>query len=137
MRISDWSSDVCSSDLTSDSLGRAVITLTFEQGTDADTAQVQVQNKLQLATARLPREVQQSGLIVAKATNSILLAAAIYSEDGSHSVSDMADYVASRVQDPVSRVPGVGDIRVLGGQYALRIWALGRASCRERVCQYV
>src|SRR3546814_19447259 len=79
---------------TSDSLGRAVITLTFEQGTDADTAQVQVQNKLQLATARLPREVQQSGLIVAKATNSILLAAAIYSEDGSHSVSDMADYVA-------------------------------------------
>src|SRR3546814_853581 len=122
MRISDWSSDVCSSDLTSDSLGRAVITLTFEQGTDADTAQVQVQNKLQLATARLPREVQQSGLIVAKATNSILLAAAIYSEDGSHSVSDMADYVASRVQDPVSRVPGVGDIRVLGGQYAMRIW---------------
>src|SRR3546814_715023 len=107
---------------TSDSLGRAVITLTFEQGTDADTAQVQVQNKLQLATARLPREVQQSGLIVAKATNSILLAAAIYSEDGSHSVSDMADYVASRVQDPVSRVPGVGDIRVLGGQYAMRIW---------------
>src|SRR3546814_5617804 len=92
MRISDWSSDVCSSDL------------------------------LQLATARLPREVQQSGLIVAKATNSILLAAAIYSEDGSHSVSDMADYVASRVQDPVSRVPGVGDIRVLGGQYAMRIW---------------
>src|SRR3546814_3358055 len=83
MRISDWSSDVCSSDLTSDSLGRAVITLTFEQGTDADTAQVQVQNKLQLATARLPREVQQSGLIVAKATNSILLAAAIYSEDRS------------------------------------------------------
>src|SRR3546814_14518745 len=117
---------------TSDSLGRAVITLTFEQGTDADTAQVQVQNKLQLATARLPREVQQSGLIVAKATNSILLAAAIYSEDGSHSVSDMADYVASRVQDPVSRVPGVGDIRVLGGQYEI-----GRASGRERVCQYV
>src|SRR3546814_252293 len=107
---------------TSDSLGRAVITLTFEQGTDADTAQVQVQNKLQLATARRPREVQQSGLIVATATNSILLAAAIYSEDGSHSVSDMADYVASRVQDPVSRVPGVGDIRVLGGQYAMRIW---------------
>src|SRR3546814_16935480 len=52
----------------------------------------------------------------------MLLAAAIYSEDGSHSVSDMADYVASRVQDPVSRVPGVGDIRVLGGQYAMRIW---------------
>src|SRR3546814_1913785 len=81
---------------TSDSLGRAVITLTFEQGTDADTAQVQVQNKLQLATARLPREVQQSGLLVAKATNSSLLAAAIYSEDGRHSVSDMADYVIGR-----------------------------------------
>src|SRR3546814_17238625 len=113
---------------TSDSLGRAVITLTFEQGTDADTAQVQVQNKLQLATARPPREVQQSGLIVAKATNSILLAAAIYSEVGSHSVSDTPAYVASRGQDPARSVPRVGDTRVLGGRSA----KIGRDPWRER-----
>ncbi|MDB5687807.1 MAG: multidrug transporter, partial [Rhizorhabdus sp.] len=106
----------------SDSVGRTTITLTFEQGTDVDTAQVQVQNKLQLATPRLPREVQQGGLSVAKATNSILLALAVYSDDSSHSISDVADYVASRIQDPISRVEGVGDVTVLGGQYAMRIW---------------
>ena len=108
---------------TADTLGRTTVTLTFEQGTNVDTAQVQVQNKLQLATARLPREVQQTGLTVAKATNSILLVLAIYSSDGSHSSSDVADFVASRVQDPVSRVTGVGEIRLVGGQYAMRIWA--------------
>lgn len=107
---------------TSDSSGTVTITLTFEQGTNPDTAQVQVQNKLQLATPLLPQEVQQQGIRVAKAVRNFLLIAAIYSEDGSHSQEDLGDYVASRIQDPLSRVSGVGDTQLFGSQYAMRIW---------------
>ena len=107
---------------SSDSSGNAEITLTFEQGTNPDIAQVQVQNKLQLATPLLPQEVQMQGLRVAKATVNFLAVMTFYSEDGSRSSADMGDLVASRIQDPISRVPGVGETQVLGSQYALRIW---------------
>ncbi|MBD3762177.1 efflux RND transporter permease subunit [Rhizorhabdus sp.] len=107
---------------TSDSAGNLTITLTFEQGTDADTAQVQVQNKLQQATALLPQEVQQQGLTVSKSAATFLLILALYSEDGSYDQVDLGDYVASNLQDPLSRVAGVGDTQVLGAQYAMRIW---------------
>src|SRR6202034_751207 len=93
----------------SDADGSMTITLNFEQGTNPDIAQVQVQNKLQLATPLLPLEVQQEGLRVAKATKNFLLVIAFYSEDGSMGAYDIADYIASSVQDPVSRTLGVGD----------------------------
>jgi HAE1 family hydrophobic/amphiphilic exporter-1/multidrug efflux pump len=107
---------------TSDSAGNLTITLTFAQGTNPDIAQVQVQNKLQQATPLLPQEVQQQGLRVNKATKNFLLVVALYSKDGSHSQIDLGDYVASKLQDPLSRITGVGDSQVLGAQYAMRIW---------------
>ncbi|WP_109809493.1 efflux RND transporter permease subunit [Sphingosinithalassobacter portus] len=107
---------------SSTSAGTASITLTFEQGTDADIAQVQVQNKVQAATPQLPQEVQRQGVQVNKSAASLLMVVGIYSEDGSHSPSDLADYIISNVQDPVSRVDGVGQLEVFGSQYAMRIW---------------
>jgi hydrophobe/amphiphile efflux-1 (HAE1) family protein len=107
---------------TSESSGMATITLTFKNGTNPDTAQVQVQNKLSLATPLLPQEVQAQGLTVNKASSSFLAVIAFTSEDGSMSGSDLADYVAANVQEPLSRVEGVGDTQLFGSQYAMRIW---------------
>ena len=106
----------------SDADGSMTITLYFEQGTNPDIAQVQVQNKLQLATPLLPVEVQQAGLRVAKATRNFLLVVGFYSTDGSMSSDDINDYIASHVQDPISRTPGVGDYQLFGTQYAMRVW---------------
>ncbi|WP_176590944.1 efflux RND transporter permease subunit [Sphingobium sp. EM0848] len=107
---------------SSDSAGNLSITLTFEQGTDADIAQVQVQNKLAQATPLLPQEVQQQGLRVTKSTSSFLMVMAVYADDGIHDQQDAGDFVASTLQDPLSRVNGVGDTQLLGAQYAMRIW---------------
>ncbi|MBC7978892.1 MAG: efflux RND transporter permease subunit, partial [Myxococcales bacterium] len=107
---------------SSDSTGLASVELTFEPGTNADIAQVQVQNKLQLAMPQLPQEVQRQGVRVAKSNRNFLLIAAFVSTDGSMQRNDISDYVASVLQDPLSRVPGVGDIQVFGAQYAMRIW---------------
>ena len=106
----------------SDKDGSMRITLYFEQGTNPDIAQVQVQNKLQLAAPLLPEEVQQQGIKVAKATKNFLLVVGFVSTDGSMNGGDIADYIASHVQDPISRTPGVGDLRVFGAQHAMRIW---------------
>src|SRR5580693_5289776 len=81
----------------SDKDGSMTITLNFEQGTNPDTAQVQVQNKLQLATPLLPPEVQQQGIRVAKATVNFLLAIAFVSTDGSMSSGDIGDFVVSNI----------------------------------------
>ncbi|MBR0648257.1 efflux RND transporter permease subunit [Roseomonas terrae] len=102
--------------------GSATITLTFAQGTNPDTAQVQVQNKVQLAVPRLPLTVQQQGIRVQKATNNFLLVVGFVSTDGRMTNSDISDFVVTNVQDPVSRTPGVGDYQVFGSQYAMRIW---------------
>ncbi len=107
---------------SSSAAGTATITLTFEQGTDPDTAQVQVQNKLQSATPLLPQEVQRQGLVVAKATQNFLLFVGLYSQNGRHDQIDLADFIVSRLQDPLSRINGVGDTQVIGAQYAMRIW---------------
>ncbi len=107
---------------SSDSFGNAQISLTFAPGTDPDIAQVQVQNKLQLATPLLPQEVQQQGMQVTKSSDSFLMVVGFTSEDGSLTRADLADYVASNVQDPISRVPGVGQIQLFGAPYAMRIW---------------
>ncbi|MEP6784428.1 MAG: efflux RND transporter permease subunit [Sphingomonadales bacterium] len=107
---------------SSSSAGSVTITLTFDQGTDPDIAQVQVQNKLQAATPLLPQEVQQQGLLVAKATQNFLLFVGLYSEGAKHDGNDLADYIVTKLQDPLSRVDGVGDTQVFGSQYAMRIW---------------
>ena len=106
----------------SSSSGRASITLTFDTGADPDIAQVQVQNKLQLATPLLPEQVQRQGVQVTKAAAGFLMVVALYSEDGATDSSDIADFIASRLLDPISRVNGVGDTRLLGAQHAMRIW---------------
>ena len=102
--------------------GSASITLTFAQGTDPDTAQVQVQNKMQLAIPRLPLTVQQQGIRVAKSTSNFLMVVGLVSSDGRMNRTDIADYIVSNLQDPLSRTPGVGDYQVFGSQYAMRIW---------------
>ncbi len=107
---------------TSDAAGNASITLTFETGTSPDIAQVQVQNKLQLAMPSLPEEVQQQGISVNKSSSSILMVAAFISENGSLNQYDIADYVASNIQDPLSRTAGVGSVQLFGSEYAMRIW---------------
>ncbi|MET0263056.1 MAG: efflux RND transporter permease subunit [Rariglobus sp.] len=107
---------------TSDSAGNVAITLTFEGGTNADTAQVQVQNKLALAMPLLPQEVQQQGVRVNKSVRNFLMVVGFVSTDGTMSASDIGDFVVGSIQDPLSRVPGVGDIQVFGTQYAMRIW---------------
>ncbi|MDL5168407.1 efflux RND transporter permease subunit [Proteus faecis] len=107
---------------TSDSAGIMNITLTFEAGTDPDIAQVQVQNKLQLAMPLLPQEVQQQGISVDKSSSSFLMVAGFISSDGSMSQDDIADYVGATIKDPLSRVTGVGETQLFGTQYAMRIW---------------
>ena len=106
----------------SNSDGSMTITVTFNQGTDPDIAQVQVQNKLQLATPLLPQEVQQQGIRVTKAVRNFLMVVGVVSVDGSMNQSDLADYIVSNIQDPLSRTSGVGDFQVFGSQYAMRIW---------------
>ncbi|HEX4552316.1 efflux RND transporter permease subunit EmhB [Pseudomonas sp.] len=106
----------------SNSDGSMTITATFEQGTNSDTAQVQVQNKLNLATPLLPQEVQQQGIRVTKAVKNFLLVIGVVSRDGSMSKDDLSNYIVSNMQDPISRTAGVGDFQVFGAQYAMRIW---------------
>jgi len=107
---------------TSESNGTATITLTFKNGTDPDIAQVQVQNKLQLAIPLLPQTVQQQGIAVSKAASGFLQVIAFVSEDGSMGGDDIQDFVATNLVDPIARVPGVGNTQVFGTMYAMRIW---------------
>jgi multidrug efflux pump len=107
----------------SNSDGSMTITVTFNQGTNPDTAQVQVQNKLNLATPLLPQEVQQQGLRVTKSVKNFLLVIGVVAEDGSGLTrEDLSNYIVSNIQDPISRTSGVGDFQVFGSQYAMRIW---------------
>ncbi|EIN9272040.1 efflux RND transporter permease subunit [Salmonella enterica] len=107
---------------TSDSAGSVTITLTFQSGTDPDIAQVQVQNKLQLATPLLPQEVQQQGISVEKSSSSFLMVAGFISDNPNTTQDDISDYVASNIKDSISRLNGVGDVQLFGAQYAMRIW---------------
>lgn len=107
---------------TSSSNGSGSVTLTFENGTDPDTAQVQVQNKLQAAMSALPESVQRQGVNVNKSSSGFLMVQAFISEDGSMDNEDIADYVASNIVDQISRVEGVGDVQLFGSSYAMRVW---------------
>ena len=107
---------------TSDSSGISTITLTFNPGTDPDLAWAKVQNKLQLAMARLPLTVQQRGVGVRKSTANYLMILSLVSEDGSMSDIDLRDYTLTVIQQVLARVPGVGEVEGFGGEYAMRIW---------------
>jgi len=107
---------------TSDSSGNVQLTLTFNAGTDADIAQVQVQNKLQLATPSLPEVVQKQGITVAKTSANFLMVLGFVSQDGGMNGNDLSDYVSSNVLDAISRVKGVGDVQLFGAPYAMRVW---------------
>lgn len=107
---------------SSSSSGSSSVELTFASGTDADTAQVQVQNKLKQAESSLPDSVQNNGLTVNKSSGSIFMVLSFISEDGSMNGTDLADYMVSSVKDQISRVNGVGNVQVMGSQYSMRIW---------------
>ncbi|MFN3910711.1 efflux RND transporter permease subunit [Hyphomonas sp.] len=107
---------------TSSSDGSSSISLTFQPGTDPDIAQVQVQNKLSLATPFLPQEVQRQGVTVSKASSGFLLITALYSPNETYDQTDLGDYVQSKIYDTVSRLDGVGRVTAFGSQYAMRIW---------------
>ncbi|TWJ17758.1 efflux RND transporter permease subunit [Geobacter argillaceus] len=107
---------------TSDSAGAVAINLTFKAGTDPNIAQVQVQNKLQLATPLLPQIVQRQGIQVVKSTKNFLMIVGIVSEDGSMDRPALTDYLVANVQDIISRTEGVGEVTVFGSQNAMRIW---------------
>jgi len=106
----------------STSAGQISITVTFEAGTNSDIAQMQVQNKLQRALVRLPPEVQAQGVVTTKAASDFLVVLGLYSDDGTKSSNDLSDYVTSNLQDALARVDGVGEVLILGSQYAMRIW---------------
>src|SRR4029079_9402262 len=107
---------------TSSASGGSGVTLTFETGTDPDIAQVQVQNKVSLATPRLPSEVTQQGVVVAKANAGFLMVVALRSENPAVDRNALNDIVGSRVLDQISRIPGVGSTRQFGSEYAMNIW---------------
>ncbi|MGM3174961.1 efflux RND transporter permease subunit [Dickeya lacustris] len=106
----------------SDSSGTVQITLTFDADANPDIAQVQVQNKLQLAMPLLPQEVQQQGVSVQKSSSSFLMVLGFISDDDNMTQQDIADFVGSSLKDPISRVRGVGDTQLFGAQYAMRVW---------------
>ncbi|AYH07555.1 multidrug efflux RND transporter permease AcrD [Pectobacterium parmentieri] len=106
----------------SSNTGQARIMLTFEAGTDPDEARQQVQNQLQSATRKLPQDVQQQGVTVSKTGDTNILMVAFVSTDGSMDKQDISDYVATNIQEPISRISGVGEVDSYGSQYAMRIW---------------
>lgn len=109
-----------SSSSTSD--GSATVSITFEEGTDPDYAQVQVQNKVQQVNSRFPESVQSQGVTVTKSNSDFLLVTAVYDATDQASAFDISDYIASNMEDSLARIQGVGDVRVFGAQYAMRIW---------------
>ena len=107
---------------SSSSAGTARIKVTFQQGTDPDIAQVQVQNKIEQILSRLPDDVRKQGVRVAKAQTDFLLLASIYDSTSKADKTEIADYLVSNLQDSIARIEGVGEVQVFGGQYAMRIW---------------
>ena len=107
---------------SSDSSGNGSVTLSFKPGTDPDIAWAKVQNKLELAKPLLPQVTQELGVQVTKSTRNMFMVMNITSEDGSMNGNDLRDYMVSNVENPLSRVEGVGEVTAFGGQYSMRIW---------------
>ena len=107
---------------SSSATGQSQISVTFQKGTDPDTAQVQVQNRVQQALARLPNQVQQQGLSVTKQQTDFLMLVGLYDETDTVTQADIADFLVNNFQDPIARIDGIGATRIFGSQYAMRIW---------------
>src|SRR5436190_9415060 len=107
---------------SSDAAGLATVTLYFLPGTNPDTAQVQVQNKVQLALPSLPQTVQQQGVVIAKATRNFMMFFTLSTTNDSLDEVELGNYIASSVLDPIRRVSGVGEANMFGSQYAMRVW---------------
>src|SRR6478752_4927496 len=107
---------------SSSSRGQASITAVFDKSVDPDIAQVQVQNKVQQAIARLPQQVQQQGVTVTKGSPDFLMIVGVYDETDKSTNVDVSDWLLTNLQDDLSRIPGVGDVNVFGSKYAMRIW---------------
>ncbi|MDR2504111.1 MAG: efflux RND transporter permease subunit [Deltaproteobacteria bacterium] len=106
----------------SDASGMSRVTLTFKPGTDPDIAQMQVQNKIQLVTAMMPDVVQRNGIRVLKSSASFFFMVALVNTDHSLTAQDLSDYAVTHLQDPLSRIEGIGEVQMFGAQYAMRIW---------------
>ncbi|MEA3389980.1 efflux RND transporter permease subunit [Sphingobium sp. CCH11-B1] len=107
---------------SSSATGQSRISVTFQKGTDPDTAQVQVQNRVQQALSRLPSPVQQQGLTVTKQQTDFLMLVGLYDETDTATQSDIADYLVNNFQDSIARIDGIGATQIFGSQYAMRIW---------------
>ncbi|MFF7861764.1 efflux RND transporter permease subunit [Pseudomonas monteilii] len=107
---------------SSSSAGSASITLTFEAGTDINTAQMLVQTKLEQAKARLPEAVQQQGIEIHNSASDFLIILSLVSDNPDVSATDISDFISSTLYDQISRVSGVGQVTTLGSSYAMRIW---------------
>ncbi|KMY68340.1 RND transporter [Desulfocarbo indianensis] len=106
----------------SDNQGNYSLTVSFEVGTNQDTALVKVQNRLQQAQSKLPSEVTQQGINVESRSSGILGFMAIYSPDKSRDELYLSNFVHEQLKDALKRVPGVGGITILGGEYSMRVW---------------
>ena len=106
----------------SDSYGTSTITATFAPGRDPDLAQVDVQNRVSNVIAQLPTAVQQQGLKYEQTSTGFLLVVTVSSTDGSLDQTALADYIARNIQNPISRVPGVGQFQLFAAPRAMRIW---------------
>jgi len=102
--------------------GTASITVTFKAGTNIDIAQVEVQNRLSRVEPRLPEEVRRQGIQIAKANANLLGVLALTSKSGTTTPLELGNVAFTQILDEIRRVPGVGDVRLFGSQYAMRIW---------------
>jgi gold/copper resistance efflux pump len=103
--------------------GRMILTVTFAQGTNADMAQVQVQNRVSRALPRLPEEVQRQGVITQKTSPDILMVVHLLSPDKRYDPLYISNYAYLQVRDELSRIPGVSEVQVWGaGEYSMRLW---------------
>ncbi|WP_151811725.1 multidrug efflux RND transporter permease subunit [Acinetobacter bereziniae] len=107
---------------SSDSSGRARISISFENGTDPDTAQVQVQNSINGVLNRLPDDVQRQGVTVNKSLGDTFMVVGLYDETGKSNNIELGDYLADHIEQELSRIEGIGEVDVFGSQYAMRIW---------------
>lgn len=102
--------------------GTYSLTVTFAVGTDPALAQVNVQNRVALATPRLPASVTQTGVSVRARSSSMLMGVAIYSPEGTRDEIFISNYAANNIRDAIARVAGVGEAGIFGPSYSMRIW---------------
>ncbi len=107
---------------SSDSSGRSRISISFENGTDPDTAQVQVQNSINGVIRRLPDDVQRQGVSVNKSLGDTFMVIGLYDETGKSNNIELGDYLSDHIEEELSRIEGIGEVDVFGSQYAMRIW---------------